>query len=264
MKDNHEPVVGHWVVNGQDFCTTGYEASLPHPDKPNDRIELTCVCTKADYEPMARALKLAHGDGSNKQVFWTAWYPTSCPRGERSIETTTREYVCLALFAKALNRLRGGIGNTFDYEIVLPDNPPPTKLPGLIKLHISRYAMDGVGYHVGYESYEGTMRLVSKRENERNSMQIKVDPFAAWLVDLATLDVRLVDAPDEYEPECDCCEENCTCLDGCDGGYSKPDDDFVWQEVDHIVTQAKETPLVWSFNNGEWSIVDYVTGKVES
>lgn len=266
MTDNVKPALGHWVVNGHDFCNTDYPASLPHPYNNAEEIKLVCECTQEDYELMAKALKAAYPDGSNNAVFWTAWYPTGCSKGERSIETTVRTYVCLALFAKAMDRMRGGMGNTVEYEIVDIDNQEDINPQPMIKIYADRYAMDGVGYGVGYEKYEGTMNLVPKRVGELNSMQVKLDPLAAWLVDLDTLDVKLVDAPEEYEPECDCGEENCDCEDNLgDGGYSHPDDDFVYQEIEHIVYEAKYTPLVWVFNGVDgWQIKDYVTGKVES
>lgn len=251
-----KPVVGHIVVNGKDLCETDYPGAYQNPDDINGpRLHVTCSCMQADGELFIRALKAAYPDGSGNQVHWAKWYPTSCTRGERGAPIITREYICLALFKRALDTLTGGMTDGFKYTIDKPKRPAPSRpeLPCLITFTFDRYAMDGSGFHVGYETFKGTAVCIRKRTVELNSMQVALDKDAEWMVDLATLDAKLESAPDAYEPEC-----------YCDGGYEPPDDDFVWQEVEHRFTQAREYPIAWSFDRdaGKWSIVNYVTGEV--
>jgi len=168
----------------------------------------------------------------------------------------TREYVRLDLFVEAARFL--GVDIDVEYE------------GKLIVFYHSRYAMNPNGFHVGYEEMEGRLNIVPMIHSEFNSRQ--THPAMGWLVDLASFDTTLTDAPEAEE--CSCREERKTkslsptlsveveedeedeeveCM--CDL-YCPPDDDFVWQECDHVLRQILDVNISWEFSHEDgWKMM---------
>jgi hypothetical protein len=267
--------VGHWTVNGRAFCRTDYDSRI-------GERSLVCACKHQDYLGMSKALKDKYPDGSAKWVSYTRWYPTSC--GERddrdgpdhNISLNTRWYVNLALMTESLDQVTGGMGNSSGYEVDLHHEPAEEydiadsrlnmdgEFPALV-LTVSRYAMNPMGYHVGYEEYEAILPLSLARGNERHGTH----KWSDWVVDIDDMEVRMVSAPDEEECACasgecacddehECHEDECTCE-----LYYHPDEDFVWQEMDHILRQALGIPLFWHFDRDDrtWRIANAQTAE---
>jgi hypothetical protein len=125
--------------------------------------------------------------------------------------------------------------------------------------------MNPMGYHVGYERYEGVLEILPARGNELHGMH----KWSEWAVDIDSLEVRVVDAPEEEEcaclsGDCDCDDEHCCTEDECTCEcYTGPDEDFAYQEVDHILRQALAVPLYWHFTRDDrtWRIVNAQTAE---
>jgi hypothetical protein len=121
----------------------------------------------------------------------------------------------------------------------------------------SRYAMNPNGFHVGYEDVVFKMKLY-----DRNSIELYNYPtYLSHLVaipSVSQLTIIETDFPPEELPDFDSHEFNCSTLnreedepdwnpiddpfpDDCDcgcndnwEGYSHPDEDFIFQDMDHI------------------------------
>lgn len=153
------------------------------------------------------------------------------------METVTRKYVDLSLFVEACDHIGIKYGvvtkeERFDAE---HSNPPH------IEIYISRYAMNPNGFHVGYENYELRLNLVPMTEVEFNSRHAHA--YMGWLVDLASADATSGDMPaeedcNEEEPECTRGECECEL-------YTHPDEDFVWQECDHVLQMILDCKCEW-------------------
>ena len=202
---------------------------------------------------MIRALKKAFPDGSLRVIFWAKWYPTRCPRGERKIQSVTRKYIDLAIFKHALDTMTGGMGNNVSYKVFDPDSDGETLT---IEITLSRYAMNPVGFHVGYENSTWELTIVKKRDIENNSRHVDINAHAGWLVDLGSL--RLTDTDFPEEEICECEEDHdCDCE-----LYTHPEEDFLWDEIQNIMDEIENTPIKWNYNGNKWRIYNYVTGEI--
>jgi hypothetical protein len=157
--------------------------------------------------------------------------------------------------------------------------------PGHLIFTAERYAMDGLGSHVGYEKFTASLTLYPFVSGTRHHA---ATPESNWYVIPESLEVEeIIPAADTptYKPlaahaflkEMD--EPNSILadqLEGWDrlnaeqkldlafdlglgeGDYTPPDDDFAYQELDHILNQALEDLPFGSFSWAEegrvWTI----------
>jgi len=109
---------------------------------------------------------------------------------------------------------------------------------GELSFWVSRYAMDSLGYHVGYEVYRGDLNLYSK-ENFQHYIGAPSIAEPHFCI-IEQLDGELVDAPDEYDVGDDEDSE----------GYHHPDPEFVYDELKDWLGEAMSRLPEWSFNKG--------------
>lgn len=251
-----EEKIGYIRVNGKPLCHHNY-IKATHPDGFD--VQIICSCTEEESVRMIEALKHSYPDGSSKQVFTAEWIPVSCPR-ERTMDKVVREYVDLAVLIAALED-----NNPFDgFDIVFDE----TTASAHISFVYSRYTMNPVGFHIGYETYEAKVNLVLKRRGiETNPIQksefIHNDlynihgRYSDYLVDLATFNVVILDHPESEECDCEDLSE-CECE-----LYYGPDEDFAYDEMYHkLFDDVMQRPISWSFVDGRWVIMDHATGNI--
>jgi len=123
----------------------------------------------------------------------------------------------------------------------------------------SRYTMDGSGYHVGYENVRFKWSAIDKRQ-----LDITGVPYllSSWVVNPDSFEIDSKDLPDNDNPEHDSdCEfnddpdsfDNCDCAD-CFEGYFQPDDDFFYQDMDHILEQCNWVEAEFNSDRREWKL----------
>ena len=112
--------------------------------------------------------------------------------------------------------------------------------------YVSRYAMDSIGYHVGYETFEGYLHIFQKRDFQIAGTPISIFPEVVFPSALVVGDINPAVNEDEY---------NRGLEDDSEGGYCAPDDDFAYQELEHALNQAiKNLPeVVFDIESRVWS-----------
>ena len=137
----------------------------------------------------------------------------------------------------------------------LPTSEPPIGFNIFIKT--SRYAMDGNGFHVGYETITYQWKAYSKRE-----LGITGIPYllSSWVVNPNEFEIESRELPcediPEHDPECEFkseCFDNCDCADFFEG-YSRPDDDFFYQEIQSILDSCNWTNAEFDSETREWTL----------
>ena len=129
-----------------------------------------------------------------------------------------------------------------------------------IEVTIERYAMDGNGYHVGYESATFKWNCIDKHE-----LGIAGIPYllSKWVVnpeqyELIQMDHPKVDDPD-HDPDCELNKED---SDGdCDCGafesmYYPADDDFWYSEMDSRLDSIEYPDAEYNPDKREWQLGD--------
>jgi len=133
----------------------------------------------------------------------------------------------------------------------------------------SRFAMDGNGFHVGYESVTYRFIAYSKRQ-----LGIAGIPYllSSWVVNPNEYEIIDRDLPpnDEPDPEYDH-DDNCSFkgqgFDDCDclefyEGYYQPDDDFFYQEMQSILDSTNWIEAEFNPDTREWTL-GYTSFNVE-
>ena len=140
----------------------------------------------------------------------------------------------------------------------LPNSEPPIGFT----IHVtptSRFAMDGNGFHVGYETVTYKWIAYSKRE-----LGIAGLPYllSSWVVNPNEYEIINKDLPDEEEPiHSDDCEfkddpdsfDNCDCAEFWNG-YYPPDDDFFYQEIQSILDSTNWVEAEFDPDTREWTL----------
>ena len=140
----------------------------------------------------------------------------------------------------------------------LPNSEPPIGFT----IHVtptSRMAMDGNGFHVGWESVTYEWKAYSKHE-----LGIAGLPYllSSWVVNPNEYEIINKDLPDEEEPiHNDDCEfkddpdsfDNCDCAEFWEG-YYPPDDDFFYQEMESILEWANWVEAEFDPDTREWTL----------
>ena len=139
-----------------------------------------------------------------------------------------------------------------------PNSEPPIGFT----IHVtptSRMAMDGNGFHVGWESVTYEWKAYSKHE-----LGIAGLPYllSSWVVNPNEYEIINKDLPDEEEPiHNDDCEfkddpdsfDNCDCAEFWEG-YYPPDDDFFYQEMESILEWANWVEAEFDPDTREWTL----------
>jgi len=126
----------------------------------------------------------------------------------------------------------------------------------------SRYTMDGMGYHVGYENVIFKWIAKSKRE-----LGITGIPYllSSWVINPNDFEIESKDLPENDNPEHDSdCQyygiennkldfDNCDCADMFEG-YYQPDDDFFYEEMNHILEQCDWIEAEFNSDTREWKL----------
>ena len=126
-----------------------------------------------------------------------------------------------------------------------------------ILVRTSRYAMDGNGFHVGYETITYKWIAYSKRE-----LGITGVPYllSAWVVNPNEFEIHLKDLPcedvPEHESDCEYKDDdftNCECAEFFEG-YWHPDDDFFYQEIQSILESCNWVEAEFNSETREWTL----------
>ena len=139
---------------------------------------------------------------------------------------------------------------------------PNSELPigfNILVTPTSRFAMDGNGFHVGYETVTYKWIAYSKRE-----LGIAGLPYllSSWVVNPNEFEIESKDLPDEEEPiHQDDCEfkddpdsfDNCDCAEFWNG-YYPPDDDFFYQEIHSILESTNWVEAEFDPDTREWTL----------
>lgn len=129
-----------------------------------------------------------------------------------------------------------------------------------IEAVIERYAMDGNGYHVGYESITYQWKLINKHE-----IGVIGIPYllSAWVVNPNEYEITNKDLPPEdkpvHDPECEFDDpiefDNCDCAEFFEG-YFHPEDDFFDQEVQSAIEELNYPDAEFNSDKREWTLGD--------
>ena len=178
------------------------------------------------------------------------------------------QYIDVEAFAYSLGK--SGHVESIDIEPIYndPDSEPlnPELNPHLnsepvigfkVFVKTSRYAMDGNGFHVGYEVITYKWKAYSKRE-----LGITGIPYllSAWVVNPNEFDIESKDLPcedvPEHESDCEFKDDdftNCECAEFFEG-YWHPEDDFFYQEINSILESCKWTNAEFDSETREWTL----------
>jgi hypothetical protein len=129
-----------------------------------------------------------------------------------------------------------------------------------INVTTSRFAMDGNGYHVGYEQV--TFQWKAMRKSDLNLAGIP-RLLSNWVIDPSNYEIIKKDLPNNEDPihDDDCEFKDSDSFDDCDcaefwEGYYQPDNDFFYQEMDAIIDQLKYPEAEFNSDNREWQLGD--------
>jgi len=124
-----------------------------------------------------------------------------------------------------------------------------------ILANYSRYTMDGSGYHVGYENVTYKWEAICKEQ-----LGIIGIPklLSNWVVNPNEFEIESKDLPEndipEHESDCNETEfDNCICADMFEG-YYQPDDDFFYEEMNHILEFCDWIEAEFNPDTREWTL----------
>lgn len=168
-----------------------------------------------------------------------------------------------------------------------PDDANPDYF--IMVIHYSRYSLNPIGYHNGYENVTFEWKLYFKKELGLSGIPYNLSHLVC-LPELSTIEIVNKSLPDEefpnidsHEPDCDIFKRDlafpwnpdndpfpndCTCgLNDEWEGYSHPDDDFFYQEIENIIHLILMNNLIpeakFDATKSEWTLGDqsYVVGQ---
>jgi hypothetical protein len=148
-----------------------------------------------------------------------------------------------------------------DGDLELDSIPEPQSIA--IDAITSRYAMDGNGSHVGYETVTFQWKAINKRQ-----LGITGLPYllSSWAINPNQYKIIEKDLPENEFPDPllghdDNCEfkgqsfDNCDCADFWEG-YYQPEDDFHYQEMESILSLIKYPEAEFDADEREWQLGD--------
>lgn len=115
------------------------------------------------------------------------------------------------------------------YESLRELNYNPDVRDDRLYFYVSRYAMDGIGYHVGYEQYEGYLPIFQKSQFYIAGLPTSIFPDVVFPSTLEIGDIESAVDEEEYNKDLD---------DDSDGGYYGPDEDFAFSELEYALNEA--------------------------
>lgn len=159
----------------------------------------------------------------------------------------------------------------------------------ILKVYYSHYAMDGNGYHVGYENVLFTFQGINRMELGLTTGY--PGNLSSWVINPTEFDVTILDLPNEdiieYNNHDDDCEifkdddgneidtdiikhddvsQNCSCglIDNWNG-YYPPDNDFFYSEMENIVhyimNNNKLPDATFDNETSTWNIANQISYK---
>jgi hypothetical protein len=130
----------------------------------------------------------------------------------------------------------------------------------IIEATYERMAMNGIGYHVGYENVTFNWKAFKKSHLEITGLP---KMLSNWVVKIDAYAITSMDLPLNEEPEHDddCEFKNSDSFDDCDcadnwEGYYRPDEDFFYQEMNHIIEMMGIPEATFDSDNREWQLGD--------
>jgi hypothetical protein len=155
------------------------------------------------------------------------------------------------------------------YPNIEPDSeldPDPKPITFAIDVTTSRFAMNGTGYHIGYEVVTFQWKAINKSELGIHSGLPYL--LSKWVINPDEFEIINKDLPinedpnpnDHHDPDCEFkgqpFEDNeCDCLDNWDG-YFRPEDDFFYQDMQSIVSMLKYPDAEFDSDKREWTLGD--------
>jgi len=132
-----------------------------------------------------------------------------------------------------------------------------------IDASIERFAMDGNGFHVGYEIVTFQWKAISKRQLEIYGIPLLL---SSWVInplsyEIINKELPFNEEPDTNESHYDNCKfkgqsfDDCNCADNWEG-YYQPDDDFFHQEIQSILSMIKYPEATFNADKREWTLGD--------
>ena len=126
----------------------------------------------------------------------------------------------------------------------------------------SRYTMDGMGSHVGYENIVYKWKAICKEQ-----LGITGIPklLSNWVVNPDEFEIESKELPPddipEHDSDCyininaesDLSDCDCNCADMFEG-YYQPDDDFFYSEMNHILEQCNWIEANFNSDRREWTL----------
>jgi hypothetical protein len=205
-------------------------------------------------------------------------------------------YPVLFIDAFAMKEALENYGNPIESVDILPMWHDSNKEPNdanpdyfIMVIHYSRYAMNPNGFYIGYENVTFEMKLYTKKEFNLHGIPYNLSHLVCIpncdQLEIVNCNLPDEELPDESHHESDCevfnrsllrpwnpekepFADDCTC--GCNDeweGYSHPDDDLFYQEMDsifYIIMNGKTIPEAkFDATKSEWTLGDqsYVVGQ---
>ena len=130
-----------------------------------------------------------------------------------------------------------------------------------IDVKTSRFAMDGNGFHVGYETVIYQWKAIRKADLNIYGGIPRL--LSNWVIDPDNYEIIEKDLPPDEDPihDDDCEFKGTDDWDQCDcneywNGYFRPDDDFFHQEIQAIIDQLKYPEAKFNADEREWTLGD--------
>jgi len=143
-------------------------------------------------------------------------------------------------------------------ELDYPNSEPDSFA---IEATYERYAMNPMGYHIGYETVVFKWMAIKKSQLEILGLP---KLLSNWVVMIDKYVIESKDLPDNEDPihNADCefddvfaSFDNCDCADSFEG-YWQPDDDFFYQEMNHIIEMMQIPEASFNPDKREWWLGD--------
>lgn len=203
-------------------------------------------------------------------------------------------YCSVLIDCRALVDALNNFGNPIDSAEMIPiwecpndpDNDIKVPIAYQLQINYSRYAMNGDGYHVGYENVMFSADCIKKSSIHLsdgmpyNLSSYVVNPHAFTIEssecppeELPTIDSHSSDCAIHTELPADHDWDLCPFPDECDcgindhwSGYSPPDEDFFYAELESVIQTILSHKLLpeaeFNAETKEWSIGDEVIWEV--
>lgn len=130
----------------------------------------------------------------------------------------------------------------------------------VLNIEVSRYAMDGHGYGVGYEYFTISLPLHKKKDFGITGIPHALSPNFIFLSQMGSSEIDIktpeVDGTDSFDSDDEAYDE---------GSYFPPDEDFAYHELEYLISMALDhlpeaefdsETRTWSIGDHSWSLED--------